>query len=64
MPAYTDCSSVLDCHRGTMSPVTVCVNAADAVPSTPHLCLTNLWPTPCNHASTILPPTQVLYVYT
>ena len=40
-----------------------CENAAEAVPSTPHSCLTNLCPTHCSHASILLPPIQALNLY-
>ena len=40
----------------------LCENAAKAVPSTPHSCLTNLCPTHCSHANTVLPRTQVTLV--
>ena len=36
---------------------------AEAVPSTPHPCLTNNFPTHCSHANIILPRTQVLYMF-
>ena len=36
---------------------------SNAVPSTPHSCLTSLRLTRCSHASTLLPLTQVLYGY-
>ena len=48
--------------RGTVLP-SQCDNAAEAVPSTPHLCITNLCPTRCSNTNTIkdTPTSKTLY---
>ena len=57
-------ASALNCNLCTVTVLpSRCENGVEAVPDTPHSCLTNLYPTHCCQASTYLPQTQVIYLY-